>query len=145
MCEGRLSLPRASLCLKLIGILVSQTPRSHENSPSNDELWRPKTLNHKIESIEGEVRRSNETGLDLLLRGNIIENRGAAFGKDFVPEFGNPPHDGEDDTFPNQHTEHISRNLPTVLAWVQELVGFIYRAVRSAWERTREDKEEDGR
>ena len=39
--------------------------------------------------------------LDLLLRGNITKNCGAAFGKDLVPEFGDPPYDGEDDAFSN--------------------------------------------
>ena len=62
--------------------------------------------------------------VDLLLRGNVGESRGAAFGKDFVPEFGKPPYDGEDNAFSDQDTEDISRDLSTIRSRVQELVGF---------------------
>ena len=47
------------------------------------------------------------------------------FGEDFIPEIGNAPHDGEDDAFSDQNTEHVSSNLATVETWVQELVGFV--------------------
>ena len=61
---------------------------------------------------------------DLLLRENVGDDRGAAFGKDFVPELGKPPYDGEDDALSDQDTEDVSRNLSTIRSRVQELVGF---------------------
>lgn len=62
--------------------------------------------------------------MGLLPRG---KNWDATFGEDFVPELGKPPHDGEDDAFPDQDAEHITRNLPAVHIRVQELVGCVER------------------
>ena len=63
------------------------------------------------------------------------QDRSATFGKDDIPKFGDPPYDGEDDAFPNQDTEHISGNLPTVPTRVEELVSFVRRAVKSGYKR----------
>jgi len=71
------------------------------------------------------ARRSNLTWLTLLLRGNVAKNRGATFGKDFVPKLGDPPYDGEDDTFSDQDAEHISRNQSTIPIRVEECVSFV--------------------
>jgi len=62
-------------------------------------------------------------GLALLLEGSVGKGSSAAFGKDDIPKLGDPPYYGKDDAFPNQDTDHISGNLPTVLSWVKELVG----------------------
>jgi len=70
----------------------------------------------------GTVRRSDLARLGLL-RGNVGKDRGAAFGKDLVPEFGKSPCYGKDDALSNQDTENVSRNLPTICNWIQELVG----------------------
>lgn len=47
----------------------------------------------------------------------------ATFGKNDVPELGNPPHNGEDDAFSDQNTEHIRRNQSTILARVEKFIG----------------------
>lgn len=62
--------------------------------------------------------------LNLLLGGNVGEDRGATFGKDFVPEFGQPPCDRKDDALSDQDTKDVSRNLSTICIRVQEFVGF---------------------
>jgi len=64
------------------------------------------------------VGRSDLACLDLFLRGNVCEDRCAAFGKYFVPEFGKPPNDGEDDALSDQDTEDVSRNLSSIRCWV---------------------------
>ena len=70
------------------------------------------------------VRVSDLARLAFLLRGNIAKNGGATVGKDFVPKRGDPPHDGEDDGFSDQDTEHISRNQPTIQSRIKKLVSF---------------------
>ena len=70
------------------------------------------------------ISRSSLAYLALLVVGDIVEDGGTAFNEYFVPEFGDPPYDGEDDTFSDKDTEHISCNLPTVCTGVEELVSF---------------------
>lgn len=71
---------------------------------------------------QNEKRGSNPPRLALLSQRRPINNSSATVGKDDVPKFGDSPYDGEDDAFPDQDTEHISRNQSTVLTWVEELV-----------------------
>ena len=52
--------------------------------------------------------------MNLLLGGKVGGDPGAAFGKYFVSEFGEPPYDGEDDALSDQNTENVTRNLSTI-------------------------------
>jgi len=59
----------------------------------------------------------------LLLERSVDKGGSATFSEDDIPKLGDPPYDGEDDAFPNQDTEYISGNPPTVLTRVEEFVG----------------------
>lgn len=65
-----------------------------------------------------------------LLRGTVLKNCGTSIGKDFIPEPGDAPHDGKDDAFSNQNTEHVSSNFSAILSGVEELVSFVESAQR---------------
>jgi len=84
-----------------------------------DSDQRPKIMEEKYGRG---INRSNLAHLVLIFIVNVANNHGATFGEDLVPEFGDPPCDGEDDAFSDQDTKHISRNLPTILIRVEELV-----------------------
>lgn len=76
------------------------------------------------EKYDKGISRSSLAYLALLFVGDIVENGGTTFDEYFVPEFGDPPYDGEDGAFSDKDTEHISRNLPTIRAGVEELISF---------------------
>jgi len=60
-----------------------------------------------------------------LLGGSGGENCRATSGENLVPEFGDAPHDGEDDAFSDQDAKDIDCNLATILARVEEFIGFV--------------------
>jgi len=52
-----------------------------------------------------------------------VGNRGGtSLGKDLVPELGETPHDGEDDAFSYQNTEHICCDLSAISTRIKEVV-----------------------
>jgi hypothetical protein len=59
----------------------------------------------------------------LLSVGGVPRSRRATFGKDGIPELGNPPHNGEDDAFSDQNTKYIGRNQSTIPTRIEKLIG----------------------